>query len=139
MYKSLKYQDADGKMICATRDNGTMVIIEPQNGELWTLASTGALGPVADYVAPPVPSAAELLAAERVAMKCSTAQMGLALIDAEHISAAELAFADDPAALMIWQKATHVARRGPVLEALQTFLTEAEIDDLYRAAMAVEI
>ncbi len=139
MYKSLQYQTEGRTVILATRDDGSMVGIEPTSGELWTLASTGALGAVAAYVPPPEPTAAEVLDEERARMRCSTAQMGLALIAIGDLEDAEEAFTADPSASMIWSKATHVARRGPILAALQTFLGDTEIDDLFRAAMAVEI
>lgn len=133
MYKNLQYQTPDHDMILATRDDGTMVAIEPDDAVLWATVSTM---DVADYTPPPEPTAEELLAAEREVMQCSTAQMGLAMLDA---GVDDGIFATDPKAMVIWQKATHVARRGPILEAMLKAMDDDAVDELFRAAMDTRV
>ena len=48
-YKRMEYINADDTMIRATRDDGSVVIIEPHTGDLWTLATDGTLGGVYPY------------------------------------------------------------------------------------------
>mgnify|MGYP000038016307 CR=1 FL=1 len=136
MYKHLQYQTAEGDMILAVRDDDSMVVIEPDSGELWALASSGALGKVAKYTPPPEPSADELLASERDAMKCSTAQMALAMLDA---GVNDAIFAVNAKSAIIWQKATHITRRGPILDAMLTAMNDTAVDDLFRVAMQTRI
>ena len=139
MYKELRYVDADNQIIQAMRADGSRCIIEPDTPELWPLAMSGQLGKIKPYVEPPKPSADELLAEERASMVCTTVQLNYALLDAGVLGKAEAAFKAKPYALAIWSRAMRIQRRGPHIEALQTFLTDAEIDDIFRAAAAVDI
>jgi len=52
MYKSMKYQTADKLIILATRQDGSMVVIEPENGSLWKRVLSGEFGEVGAYVPP---------------------------------------------------------------------------------------
>lgn len=132
-YKNLQYMNEDETMICAVRHDDSMVIIEPDNAELWAVVST--MG-VDAYVPPPEPTPDELLAADREGMRCSAAQMGLALLDA---GVSDSIFDADPRAQVIWTKATHIYRRGPILDAMLSVMADRDVDDLFRAAMATRV
>lgn len=120
-------------MICATRQDDSMVIIEPINDELWAVVSSM---DVAAYVPPPEPTAEELLEAERAEMRCSTAQMGLAMLEA---GVSDSIFGANPRADVIWNKATHIHRRGPILAAMLAAMDNDAVDDLFRAAMNTRV
>lgn len=51
-FASIAWGDAAQTMIRATRDDGSLRIIEVADGPLWTEAITGVLGVVGDYVPP---------------------------------------------------------------------------------------
>lgn len=138
MYKKLQYGDEAGEIIQATREDGSVVVIEADAGELWALASGGSLGKVAKYKAPPAPSKAAILKAERAGMSCGTAQMALHLIDMD-AGDTEAAIMANPRAAAIWTKAAKVRRAGPFLEALKTVHTDEEIDDMFRQAAQIEV
>lgn len=136
MYKHMQYQDEAHTIIRADKQDGSFDILEPISGAAWDIALSGALGDIAAYVPPPEPTEAELLAAERDAMRCSTAQMALAMLDA---GVDDAIFADDPKAMIIWTKATHISRRGPILDAMIAAMGDEAVDDLFRAAMNTRI
>lgn len=50
---ALRHVSPNADMIEATRDDGSILIIEPSSGDLWDAAVAGQLGTVAAYVAPP--------------------------------------------------------------------------------------
>jgi len=52
MYKHLKYQTADKLIILATRNDGSMVVVEPESGPLWGRVLSGEFGKVEAYVPP---------------------------------------------------------------------------------------
>lgn len=49
MFKAMQYKNKAKTIICATRDDGSMLIIEPDNAELWTRATSGQLGLIEAY------------------------------------------------------------------------------------------
>lgn len=101
-------------------------------------AQIRAAGGIAAYVPP---SPAELLAAERAGMVCSRFQAKAALAAAGLLAAAETAVAAaDPVAQLAWAEAVEFRRTSPTIVALSVAigLTEAQVDDLFRAAMLIE-
>ena len=138
MYSSLIYINADSTMIRATRLDGSMVIIEPVNGDLWTLATSGDLGAVSAYVPPPEPTDAELLAAERKSMSCTAAEMRIALHRAGRLVAAEAVAVADSETAIVWEYETTFYRLDALFGALvDGGFTETEIDDLFRATQTI--
>lgn len=88
----------------------------------------------------PAPTEAELLAIERQQMRCSRFQARAALHGAGLLSAVEAAVAVAPALVQIaWSDATEFRRDSPTIAALASGLGmgDAEIDDLFRAAMTI--
>lgn len=89
----------------------------------------------APYV-PPTP--AEILAAERAGMTCTPSQMRLALHRMELLAQVQGIADSDPEASIVWEYATQIVRNSPFIEALGTDFTEEQIDDIFRAAIAVQ-
>lgn len=87
------------------------------------------------------PDPAEALAAERAAMVCSPAQMRLTLLAAGHLATAQAIADANPEASILWEYATQFKRTSPLIDALggPNGFTPEQIDDLFRAAMAVDI
>ena len=85
---------------------------------------------------PPTPE--EILADERAAMTCTPAQMRLALHRMGLLATVQGIADSDPEASIVWEYATQIIRTSPLIEALGTDFTPEEIDDIFRAAMAVE-
>lgn len=139
MYKSLTYMDADNTIIQAVRGDGTILVAEPIMGDVWGDLSSGVYGPIKAYTPPPEPTEADKLEAERAAMRCSMAQLGTAMIDAGTLDDFEAVVALDARAAMAWRKATHTGRNGPILGPMEAIMTDAEIDELFLAAMNIEI
>ena len=139
MFKQLTYMDAGKSIIQAVRDDDTILVAEPSMGDIWGVLVSGVYGPIAAYTPPPEPTEAEKLEAERKAMRCSMAQLGTAMIDAAMLDDFEAVVALDARAAMAWNKATHTSRSGPLLGPMEGIMTDAEIDDLFRAAMATEV
>lgn len=139
MYKKLTYKNEAGTIIEAVRADGTVLIAEPSMGDIWGALLSGAFGSIAPYTPPPEPTEAEKLEVERAAMRCSMAQLGTAMIDAGTLDDFEAVVALDARAAMAWRKATHTSRNGPLLGPLEGIMSDNEIDDLFRAAMATEI
>lgn len=52
-YKSLQYINHQNTMIKAVRFDGSSVIVEPENVDMWDIFTHGHFGDVAAYVAPP--------------------------------------------------------------------------------------
>ena len=114
---------------------------EPVGRDLYAKALAGDFGSIAVYVAPPPPTAAELLEAEREAMVCSRFQAKAALAAAGLLTAAEAAVAQaDQIAQLAWSDAVEFRRNSPTILTLAPALslTDEQIDDLFRAAMAIE-
>ena len=81
---------------------------------------------------------AEALAAERAAMICTPAQMRLALHRMDLLQQVQAIADADAEASIVWEYATQIVRTSPLIEALGTDFTPEQIDDIFRAAMAVE-
>ena len=82
----------------------------------------------------------EILSAERAAMVCTPAQMRLALYRMDLLAMVQGIADSDPEASIVWEYASQIIRNSPLIEALggpQGFTSE-QIDDIFRAAMAVE-
>ena len=108
--------------------------VEPLGAVVFEAAKDGA----APYVAPPEPTPEETLAAERGAMVCTPTQMRLAL-HRMHLLQQVQAIADgDPEASIVWEYATQIVRTSPLIEALGSDFSPEQIDDIFRAAMAVD-
>ena len=90
------------------------------------------------YSPDPEPTPEEILAEERAAMICTPAQMRLALHRMGLLSQVQAIADGDPEASIVWEYATQIVRTSPLIEALGTDFTPEEIDDIFRAAMAVE-
>lgn len=130
--------NAERTAIRATREDGSMVIIEASSGDLWGLARSGQLGPVAEYTPPPPPTEAELLAQERAQMRCNPAQMRIALHRAGKLAEVQAIADADAEASIVWEYATYLRRNSPFISALNDGdFTDAEIDGLFRSAMEI--
>ena len=86
----------------------------------------------------PEPTPEEILAAERAAMVCTPAQMRLALHRMGLLAQVQAIADGDPEASIVWEYATQIVRTSPLIEALRTDFTPEQIDEIFRAAMAVE-
>jgi hypothetical protein len=53
VFSSIRSMSADNRILQATRPDGSCLVIEPHMRDLWDLAMSGGLGPVAAYVPPP--------------------------------------------------------------------------------------
>lgn len=51
-YDSLQYINPENTMIKAVRHDGSSVIVEPANLDMWAILTSGHFGDVAEYVAP---------------------------------------------------------------------------------------
>ena len=87
---------------------------------------------------PPEPTPEEILAAERAAMVCTPAQMRLALHRLGLLAQVQGIADADAEASIVWEYATQIVRTSPLIEALSGDFTPDQIDDIFRAAMAVE-
>ena len=89
----------------------------------------------------PQPTPEEIAAAleqERAAMICTPAQMRLALHRMDLLAQVQGIADSDPEASIVWEYATQIIRTSPLIEALGTDFTPEQIDEIFRAAMAVE-
>ena len=75
---------------------------------------------------------------QRASMKCTPAQMRLALHRMGLLAQVQAIADADPEASIVWEYATQIIRTSPLIEALGTDFTPEEIDNIFRAAMAVE-
>ena len=91
---------------------------------------------VAEPYIPPTPE--EILAAERAAMVCTPAQMRLVLHRMGLLAQVQAIAEADPEASIVWEYATQIVRTSPLIEALATNFTPEQIDDIFRAAMALD-
>ena len=80
----------------------------------------------------------EILAAERARMICTPAQMRLALHRMDLLAQVQAIADSDPEAAIVWEYATQIVRTSPLIEALSGDFTPEQIDDIFRAAMAVQ-
>ena len=97
-------------------------------------AAALAMGP-ADYV--PVGDA-EILQFARAAMQCTPAQMRIAMHRLGLLETVQALADADPEASIVWEYATVIVRNSPFIDALGAgVFTPDQIDDLFRAAMAV--
>lgn len=73
-------------------------------------------------------------------LTCTPAQMRLALHRADLLETVDAIAASDPEGAIVWQYATVIERNSPFIAALAGNpirpFTDAEIDDLFRAAQA---
>lgn len=82
----------------------------------------------------------ERLARERRLMICTPAQIRLALHHMDLLETVQSIADSDPEASIVWEYATQIDRTSPLIDALggpQGFTPE-QVDDIFRAAMAVE-
>lgn len=71
---------------------------------------------------------------------CSPAQIRLALHRAGALGQVEAIAAADPEANIVWEYATEIHRDSPLIAAMGARLfTDAEIDDLFLAAMDIDL
>lgn len=93
-----------------------------------------------DWVYMP-PDPAELLEQERAGMVCSRFQAKAALHAAGLLNQVEAALSEDDAfAQLAWAEASEFRRTSPTMLSLAESLgmTDEQLDDLFRAAMAIE-
>jgi hypothetical protein len=82
---------------------------------------------------PPIP-----IEEQRASMICTPAQMRLALHRMGLLAQVQAIADSDPEASIVWEYATSIVRTSPLIEALGADFTPEEIDDIFRAAMAVQ-
>ena len=89
----------------------------------------------ADIPEPPSPEAL------RATMVCSPAQMRLALLSLGLLDQVQGIADSDPAASIVWEYATRIERLSPLVDALggPNGFTPEQIDDIFRAAMQVQV
>ena len=126
-----EWRNAEQTMIAGVDGNYTR-IMEPGHRD-WP--SVSGRSDIAPYVPP---TAEEVLAAERAAMICTPAQMRLALHRMGLLTQVQAIADADPEASIVWEYATQIVRTSPLIEALSGDFTPEQIDDIFRAAMAVE-
>jgi len=95
-------------------------------------------GEVVYDIPPPEPTPEELLASQRASMICTPAQMRLALHRMGLLAQVQAIADSDPEASIVWEYATQIVRNSPLIAALGDDFTPEEIDDIFRAAMAVQ-
>jgi len=133
MFKSLRYIEPE--IISAERDDGTFVAIEPAHGDLWVMASSGALGNVTEYVPPPMPTYDERMAAWRAVAWCDMLALQDAIIDLGKFDDAEAEAANVDARWRIrWEArgGVVVRRSTPELDGFAALigLTPEDVDDM---------
>lgn len=74
-------------------------------------------------------------------MVCSPAQMRLELLAAGLLDQVQSIADSDPAASIVWEYATRIERTSHLVDALggQNGFTPEQIDDIFRAAMQIEV
>ena len=108
--------------------------VEPLGAQVFEAAKDSA----APYTPPPEPTPEEILAAERAAMVCTPAQMRLVLHRMGLLAQVQAIAEADPEASIVWEYATQIVRTSPLIEALATNFTPEQIDEIFRAAMALD-
>ena len=130
-----RFSSADGQLIIGARGDGTEVLIEPGQAE-WDTALASSPAP---YVAPALPDPLE---AERAGMVASRFQTRAALYVAGLLPIVEAAVGKaDPLTKMAWAEAVEFRRASPTIAKLAAALAldDAQLDDLFRAAMKIEV
>ena len=130
--QQLKWLDADNTILQVETAPNTYRIVEAGNPDWPTLSHRDDIAP---YV-PPTPE--EILAEQRAAMICTPAQMRLALHRMDLLAQVQAIADGDPEASIVWEYATQIVRTSPLIEALSGDFTPEQIDDIFRAAMAVQ-
>lgn len=115
--------------------NGKYIPVDGGNRDYRELIASG-------ITIDPLPTV-DPLVAERAAMACTPAQMRLTLLGLNLLTTVQTIADSDPAASIVWEYATQIIRNSSFIEQLkdnptQTF-TDTEIDNIFRAAMAVNI
>jgi hypothetical protein len=100
-------------------------------------AATGEVN-IVDLPDPTPEEQEQALQAERASMICTPAQMRLALHRMGLLAQVQAIADSDPEASIVWEYATSIVRTSPLIEALGADFTPEEIDDIFRAAMAVQ-
>ena len=121
-----------GHIVLATADRHVAVL---PGDDLYRRAEEGEFGAVAPA---PEPDPNEAMDAERAGMVCTPAQMRLALHRMGLLSQVQDIADGDPEASIVWEYATQIVRTSPLIEALGTDFTPEQIDDIFRAAIAIE-
>jgi hypothetical protein len=136
--KNPRYANERGGILLDTDDGG---LFYADAGPVYDAAIAGQFGPIAPFVPPPPPSPEEALAEERAAMVCSPSQMRLALHRAGLLAAVQAISDGDPEASIVWEYATQIVRTSPLIDAMggPNGFTPEQIDDLFRAAMAIQV
>ena len=142
-FREAHYVNAEQTMIDMELDHPEhgwipITIIEEEYPELWQ--EVVASGP-APYVAPPQPTAEELLERERAGMVVSRFQAKAALLQAGLLDAAIHAVAQaDPVTQLAWAEAVEYRRISPTIDAIGVALdlTDEDIDALFVAAAGIE-
>ena len=116
--------------ILVDRGNGALAFVE-SGPEFDALKGTAA-----DWheIPDPLPS----IEAQRAAMTCTPAQMRLALHRLGLLAQVQGIADSDPEAGIVWEYATTIIRTSPLIAALGTDFTPEQIDEIFRAAMAVD-
>lgn len=84
------------------------------------------------------PDPAELLARERSLMRCRAASMRLVLHRMGLLQTVQAIADSDPEASIVWEYEPEFVRTSPFISALAAgMFTDAQIDDLFRAAMQI--
>lgn len=120
--------------------DGASIPMDPANTDYQAYLAWVAEGNVAEPA--PVPTADETLAAERAGMVCSALQGRLALAAAGLLDATQAAVtAGDQTTHVAWEYATEWRRTSPMMATLAgaVGITETQMDDLFRAAMKIEV
>lgn len=132
MFKSLEYINAESSMIRATRADDTHVILEPISGDRWNMAIDGEYGTIAPFN--PTPA----IDLERASMRASPAQIRVALHRSGQLDTVQGIVDGDAEASIIFEYATVIERNSSLIAALgAASFTDEEIDEMFRAAMAV--
>ena len=88
-----------------------------------------------------LPSHEDLIGQARRQMVCSPAQMRLALLSLGLLDQVQGIADSDPAASIVWEYAARIERLSPLVYALggPNGFTPEQIDDIFRAAMQVQV
>lgn len=133
MYKEIKYIDPDHTIINAVRDDGTILVVEPAQAEMWSMIVSGDYGAVGAYTPPPVPTYDEQMTAWRAVAWCDMLSLQDALIDLGKFDEAEAESANVDARWRIrWEArgGVVVRRSAPELDGFATMigLTPEDVD-----------
>lgn len=98
-----------------------------------------AAGPL-PYAASPAPDPAIVLAAWRNVAIVSQAQIRFALLQMGLLATVQAMADADPYASIAWEYADHIKRNSPFIDGLKgEAFTDAQIDDIFRFAMGVQL